>query len=227
MIAARRVNHAMAFCLTAIAGATALLFAILGLGYSGHMIGNAYADAYIPADADDLPTVDAAIVLGTSPYGVRGQRNRTLSFRLKAAFDLWSLGKARYLVVSGNRIASQEYDEPLTMRAGLEALGVPPDFVYRDPGGVRTWESVIRARDVYGLRRVIIVSERDHLARALFIARHLGLEAWGYPAEGTTYVGWSGRIVGNLSILRAYYDLVVDRRMRADRKVSIGVDPPS
>jgi SanA protein len=224
---AHHVNQAMAFCLLAIAGATALIFAILGLGFSGHVIGDAYADAYIPVDADALPTVDAAIVLGTSPYGVRGQRNRTLSFRLKAAADLWSLGKARYLIVSGNRIASQAYDEPATMRAGLEALGVPPAFVYRDPGGVRTWESVIRARDVYGLRRVIIVSERDHLARALFIARHLGLEAWGYPAEGMTYVGWAGRIVGNLSILRAYYDLVADRRIRSDRKVSIGVDPPT
>jgi SanA protein len=223
---AHRVNHALAFCLAAIAGAAALFFAILGLGYSGHMIGDAYADAYVPSDVDDLPMVDAAVVLGTAPYGVRGQRYRTLSYRLKAAYDLWSHGKAHYLIVSGNKV-DPGYDEPSRMRDGLEALGVPPEFVYRDPDGLRTWESVIRARDIYGLRQVIIVSERDHLARALFIARHLGLEAWGYPAEGTTYTGWKGRIVGDLSILRAYYDLVADQRVRAGRKVAIGVDPPN
>jgi SanA protein len=225
-VIAHRVNHAMAFCLAAIAGAAALFLAILGLGYSGHMIGDAYADAYVPADVDDLPAVDAAVVLGTAPYGTRGQRYRTLSSRLKAGYDLWSHGKARYLIVSGNRIAPN-YDEPTRMRDGLDALGVPPEFVYRDPDGIRTWESMIRARDIYGLRRVIIVSERDHLARALFIARHLGMEAWGYPAEGTSYMGWKGRTVGDLSILRAYYDLVFDRRTREGRRVSIGVDPPN
>jgi SanA protein len=224
-VIAHRVNHTLAFCLTALAGATALFFAILGLGYSGHMIGDAYADAYIPADVDELPTVDAALVLGTAPYGVRGQRFRTLSTRLKAGYDLWSHGKAHYLIVSGNKI-DPGYDEPARMRDGLEALGVPPAFVYRDPDGLRTWESMIRARDIYGLHRVIIVSERDHLARALFIARHLGMDAWGYAAEGTTYTGWGGRIVGDLSILRAYFDLVADRRIRSGRKVAIGVDSP-
>lgn len=215
----------MAFCIAALAGATALFLAILALGYGGRMIGAAYADAYVPPDVDALPSVEAALVLGTAPYGVRGQRYRTLSTRLKGAYDLWSHGKATYLIVSGNKI-DPGYDEPARMRAGLAALGVPPEFVYRDPDGVRTWESIVRARDIYGLRRVIIVSERDHLARALFIARHLGMEAWGYASEGTTYTGWEGNIVGSLSILRAYYDLVFDRRTRQGRKVAIGVDLP-
>lgn len=224
---AHRVNRAMAFCLAAVAGAALLIAAILALGYIGHSIGDAYADAYVPADVDDLPTVEAAIVLGTAPYGVRGQRYRTLSLRLEAAFDLWSHGKAHYLIMSGNRIASEHYDEPTTMRAGMAALGVPPEFVYRDPGGFRTWESMIRARDIYGLHRVIIVSERDHLARALFIARHLGLEAWGYAAPGTNYSGVRGHIVGDLSLLRAFFDVVFDRTPRTGPKVAIGVDPPN
>ena len=59
------------------------------------------------------------------------QRYRTLSHRLATAHDLWSHGKARYLIVSGNRIDAV-YDEPTAMRDGLAALGVPPEFVYRD-----------------------------------------------------------------------------------------------
>ena len=111
--------------------------------------------------------------------------------------------------------------------AAEQALGVPPAFVYRDPLGTRTWESMIRARDIFGLKRVIVVSERDHLARALFIGRHLGLDAWGYASDGLTYKGVRGRIVGNFSILRAYFDLVFDPRFRRGRKITVGVDPPN
>jgi SanA protein len=218
-------GHVMRFFLLAVAGAALVFASIMTIGYIAHDVTDAVADAYVPDDVDALPTVDAAIVLGTAPYGAMGQRFRTLSRRLKAAYDLWSHGKARYLIVSGNRI-DDSYDEPERMRAGLEALGVPPEFVYRDPLGTRTYESMVRARDIYGLKQVIVVSERDHLARALFIGRHLGLEAWGYASDGASYVGVRGHIVGNLAILRAYYDLVLDRRPSQGRKIAIGVDPP-
>jgi SanA protein len=220
-----RLHLAMRFFLIAFAGATLLMASVLVIGYIGRGVSTAWADAYIPADVDDLPTVDAAIVLGTAPYGVRGQRFRTLSYRLKAAADLWSAGKARYLIVSGNRIGTT-YDEPTRMRDGLAALGVPPEFVYRDFGGIRTWDSMVRARDIYGLHRTIVVSERDHLARALLIGRHIGLDAWGYPANGLTYTGLRGHITGDLALLRAYSDIVVDRKIRPGRRVAVGVDPP-
>ena len=222
----RHLARAMHFCLVAVVGAALVLASILTLGYMGHEVGDAFADAYVPEDVNALPMADAAIVLGTAPYGIAGQRFRTLSRRLKAAYDLWSHGKARYLIVSGNRI-DDAYDEPSRMREGLEALGVPPEFIYRDPLGTRTWESIIRARDIYGLKQVIVVSQRDHLARALLIARHLGLDAWGYAADGATYTHVRGNITGDLAILRAYYDLVFDRRVRRGRKVTVGVDPPN
>lgn len=221
----KHVGHAMRFLLTAVVCAAAIVALLLAIGYIGSDIGDAVADAYVPDDVDTLPTADAAVVLGTAPYGVRGQRYRTLSRRLEAAYELWSHGKVRYLIVSGNRI-DENYDEPSRMCDGLEALGVPREFVYRDPLGTRTWESMIRARDIFGLKRVIVVSERDHLARALFIGRHLGLDAWGYASDGLTYRGVRGRIVGNLSIVRAYFDLVFASRLRQGRKVAIGVDPP-
>lgn len=219
-------GHALRFVATAVVCAALIVGFLLALGYVGSDIGDAVADVYVPEDVDILPTVDAAVVLGTAPFGVRGQRYRTLSRRLQAAYDLWSHGKARYLIVSGNRI-DEDYDEPSRMRDGLEALGVPSAFIYRDPLGTRTWESMIRARDIFGLKQVIVVSERDHLARALFIGRHLGLDAWGYADDGLTYKGVRGRIVGNFSILRAYFDLVFDPRFRRGHKVTVGVDPPN
>ncbi len=220
------LTHTMRLVLTAFVCAAGVVTSILLLGYLGRGVSEAYADAYVPQDVDALPTADAAVVLGTAPYGTRGQRYRTLSRRLQAAYELWSHGKARYLIVSGNRI-DDDYDEPSRMRDGLEALGVPPEFVYRDSLGTRTWESMIRARDIYGLKQVIVVSERDHLARALFIGRHLGVDAWGYAASGITYAGVRGNITGNLSVLRAYFDLVFDRGPRQGGKVTVGVDPPN
>ncbi len=224
----RLLHLAMLYCLIAVAAAAVVVASILVLGVLAHDVGNAVAEAYVygPQEVDELPTVEAAIVLGTAPYGFHRQRYRTLSRRLATARDLWSHGKARYLIVSGNRVDA-EYDEPAAMRDGLAALGVPPEFVYRDSLGFRTWESLIRARDIYGLRRVIVVSERDHLARALFIAHHLGLEAWGYATDGADYTGARGRIEGDLALLRAYYDVVVDHRTRQGPRVTIGVDPPS
>jgi SanA protein len=223
----RHLYQGMRFCLIAVGAAAALVAAILAIAWLAHGVGDAVAKAYVfePHEVDELPTVEAAIVLGTAPYGAHGQRYRTLSRRLRTAADLWSHGKVRYLIVSGNRIDA-DYDEPSRMRDGLAALGVPPEFVYRDPLGTRTWESMIRARDTYGLRRVIVVSERDHLARALFIAHHLGLQAWGYASDGAAYDGAAGSIAGSLSMMRAYFDVMFDRGFRAGPQVRIGVDPP-
>jgi SanA protein len=220
------LGRTMRLCLVVSATVPLLLALILVLGGMADDVADAFADAYVLDDVDALPTVDAAIVLGTAPFGTHGQRLRTLSLRLKTAYDLWSHGKARYLIVSGNR-QDDGYDEPSRMRDGLVALGVPPEFVYRDPFGTRTWQSMIRVREVYGLKQVIVVSQRDHLARALFIGRHLGLDAWGYATEGTSYRGWRGHIIGRLSILRAWADLVFGRRLRQEKGVAIGVDPPN
>ncbi|MBS0548822.1 MAG: YdcF family protein [Proteobacteria bacterium] len=217
------VRHALAFAFVTVMAALAFVGLIWLLSRVADSVGDAWADAYVIDDAFGLPSADVGLVLGTAPYGVGGQRYRTLSYRLKAAADLWSSGKVKYLVVSGSRVA--DYDEPTAMRAGLIALGVPETFIYRDFAGFRTWESMVRVRDVYGQRRVIVVSERDHLARALFIGRHIGMEAWGYPARGLTYTGFQGEFLGGLAMLRAYYDVVVNRSRRIGPKVAIGVDP--
>ncbi len=135
------------------------------------------ADEWSFADVARLPEVEAAVVLGTAPIGPEGGPNVYFVRRLDAAAALWRAGKARILVVSGSG------DEPEAMKAGLVARGVPAEAIRLDPEGPRTWDSVRRARDGFGLRRAIFVSQRFHLSRALFLARHAGIEAWGYEAR--------------------------------------------
>ena len=196
---------------------TGLSLTVLALGRMARSAGEAWGEAYVRRDVESLPSVEAALVLGTAPLGRRGQNFRTLSWRLNAAFALWSAGKARTLIVSGIRVG-QNYDEPAIMRDGLVALGVPTEFIRRDSDGARTWDQVLHGRTIFGEKRLIIVSQRDHLARALFLARHAGIEAWGVPARGVTYGGWRASLVGDLASLVAFYDVMAPPPARSLRR---------
>ena len=176
-------------------------------------------------DTARLPQVDVALVLGTLPYDPPGRLNRSLSDRLGAAVGLWQAGKVKYLIVSGNR-ASDSYDEPTVMRDVLIARGVPASVIYRDFAGFRTVTSIARARDIYRQRRLIIVSQRDHISRAIFLARHMGVEAWGYDAVGGVPFMLVSNLRSKLTVIYAYWDLVIGPRPAAGPRVAIGVDPP-
>ena len=181
----------------------------------------AAADSF--ADISRVPTVDVTLVLGTAPIGPEGGPNRYFVYRLDAAAALWKAGKAKYLIVSGS------LDEPTAMRAGLIERGVPANAIYRDLEGYRTRDSVPRARDVFGQKKILIVSQRFHLGRALFIARREGLEAWGFAARDvdTPYSVFT-ELRRYPSALMAYVD--VWRRAPARERgapIVIGVDPPN
>ncbi|MBI3199064.1 MAG: YdcF family protein [Rhodospirillales bacterium] len=183
------------------------------------------AEAKSFSDAGKVPTVDVALVLGTAPIGPEGGPNRYFVYRLDAAAALYKAGKAKYFIVSGTR--EGRYDEPTAMRAGLIERGVPAEAIYRDFGGDRTLDSIVRARRVYGQTRLVIVSQRFHLARALFLALHEGIEAWGFEARD---VDQPYSVFTELrrypSAMRAYWDVWNGlSRQEAGKPVRIGVDP--
>lgn len=184
------------------------------------------AEAKSFTDIGKVPAVDVALVLGTAPIGPEGGPNRYFVYRLDAAAALYKAGKVKYFIVSGTR--EGRYDEPTAMRAGLIERGVPAEAIYRDFGGDRTFDSIVRARRVYGQTRLVIVSQRFHLSRALFLAVHEGIEAWGFEARD---VDQPHSIFTELrrypSALRAYWD--VWNGMKAQdvgKPVAIGVDRP-
>jgi SanA protein len=182
------------------------LGALLVLGDMARTATDAWGRAYVVDAPERLPRVDAVLVLGTA-YGPLGEGRGTFAYRIDAAAGLWHSGLADKFLVSGNRL-DDSYDEPAAMRDELVARGVPATVIELDPLGRRTWDSVRRARDVYGKRRLVIVSQRDHLARALFLARHIGLEAWGVAARGSNYDGLYHGMIGDLASLAAYYDVL-------------------
>jgi SanA protein len=208
-----------------------ILFAILGVGAAALALSllawlaerqlHRTAEAATFADPARVPAADVALVLGTAPIGPEGGPNRYFVYRLDAAAALWKLGKVKYLIVSGSG------EEPPAMRAGLIERGVPAQVIYRDSAGYRTWESVLRAHHIYGQKRLVIVSQRFHLDRALYIARHEGIDAVGLSARDvdTPYSIFT-ELRRYPSALRAYYDAWVDAKPQDDTgKVVVGTDP--
>ncbi len=144
--------------------------------------------AYVHDRLADVPAHDVALVLGTSHRVRGGGPNPWFINRMRAAADLYHTGRVRHLLVSGDN-AVANYNEPQRMRDALIALGVDSGRIVMDHAGFRTFDSVVRAREVFGQERFIVVSQRFHTERAVYIAQRLGITAVGYNAadkEGST-----------------------------------------
>ncbi|MFI5000595.1 MAG: vancomycin high temperature exclusion protein [Reyranellales bacterium] len=212
----------------ALAALAAVVVAGAALSWFAQRRLEALAALYMSDDAARLPAVDVALVLGAAPIGPEGGPNRYFEYRLDAAATLWRAGKAKYLLVSGDNRRS-DYDEPTAMRAGLIARGVPAEAIYRDFAGLRTRDSVLRANSVFGQKRLIVVSQGFHAARAIFLAREEGIEAWGFEARDVERpFSVLTRLRRYPSALRAYCDIWLDTPARhAGKPIVIGVDPPN
>lgn len=127
---------------------------------------------------DAVPPRDVAVVLGTSPQLKGGWANPFFESRMDATARLYKADKVRHLLVSGDN-RTKDYDEPTAMRDALVKRGVPAEAVSMDFAGLRTLDTVERARVIFGLTEAVIVTDDFHLARSLFLAKAKGLDAVG------------------------------------------------
>lgn len=139
-------------------------------------------DALIFDDLDAMPAREVGVVLGTTPRLRDGSPNIYFDYRMDAAARLWRAGKVQRLILSGDNL-DYRYDEPKYMRDALLERGVDEDAMTLDRGGIRTFDSVIRARITYEIADPVIVSQAFHNRRALYIARHYGIDAIGFNAR--------------------------------------------
>jgi vancomycin permeability regulator SanA len=130
----------------------------------------------------ECPARPVALVLGCAPALADGRENLFFRHRIACAAEIFQAGKAEFLLVSGDN-SRKDYDEPTAMKDALVALGVPEARVYLDYAGFSTLDSVVRARKVFGQERMLIVSQRDHAMRALYIAQSHGIDALGVAAR--------------------------------------------
>jgi len=124
---------------------------------------------------EDVPPTDVTLVFGAMMWG--DAPSPWLQGRLDQAAALYHAGKTKLIIVSGSNTPGD--DEPAGMTAALLAQGVPADMIVQDYGGLDTYTSCLRARDVYGAKSLIVVTNKFHLPRAVTTCRMLGIDAVG------------------------------------------------
>ena len=133
-------------------------------------------------NVSEIPYRRVGLVLGTTPENAKGTPNIYYRKRMEATAQLYYAGKITYIIVSGDN-HKREYNEPECMRQSLIALGVPDSVIYSDFAGFRTFDSMVRCKEVFGQDSVTVISQRWHNQRAVYIAQHKGLDAIAYNAN--------------------------------------------
>ena len=127
-----------------------------------------------------------------------GHPSPMLTDRIETAAELYRAGKVDKLLLSGDH-GQWSYDEVGTMRRALLKRSIPAVDLFTDHAGFDTWDSAQRARRVFEVRSVIVVTQRFHMARALFAAHRAGLDATGFDADRRPY----GKVMGKLRVREA------------------------
>ena len=174
-----------------------LILGVLGgatlLGINGWVKHSAKEYILSQEQAAQLQDVDCVLVLGCK-VGSNGTPSHMLEDRLRRGVALYEAGAAPKLLMSGDH-GTVTYDEVDAMKRYAVDAGIASQDVFMDHAGFSTYESVYRAKAIFGAQRIIIVSQEYHLYRAVMIARRMGLEAYGVAADYRTYVGQTSRDV--------------------------------
>jgi SanA protein len=167
----------------------------------------------VTADAAKVPHAQAALVLGAQVLP-SGRPSDMLVDRVKAAEDLYRAGRVDKLLLSGDH-SRVNYDEVGTMRRMMLADGIPAADIFTDHAGFDTWDSATRAKRVFDVDSAVVVTQGFHMARALYEARHAGLDATGFIADRRNY----GRVMPRLKAREAL------ARVKAFGDVLTGASP--
>lgn len=172
-------------------------------------------------DVSSVSEVEVAIVPGAL-VKPDGTMSLMLADRVEQAARLWHAGKVEKILVSGDH-SSWDYDEPDTMRKALVRGGVEPRDVFEDHAGFDTWATMVRAREIFGVREAVVITQGFHMPRALFLAKRAGIKATGLTSDLHPY-GFQGKksnVREVLSRLKAVADVTLDRPATDGPKIPI------
>lgn len=152
----------------------------------------AVTHASIKNQTSNISPTPVAIVFGAG-LTRDGLPTPVLRDRVKAAADLYFEGKVQKLLMSGdNRF--ENYNEPQAMWEYAIQLGVPSEDIVQDFAGRRTYDTCYRARHIFGVENAILVTQRFHLPRALYLCKNIGIQSTGYASDLRNYTRTSRAI---------------------------------
>lgn len=166
------------------------------------------SSAFVSYRIADVPETKTALLLGTGKTLSNGMPNAYFYNRIQAAIDLYKSGKIRYIIVSGDN-STKDYNEPEDMQLTLMQYGIPKDKIVMDHAGFRTLDSVVRAKEIFGQNKLVIISQKFHNERAVFLAKENGMEAFGFnAADVNKYAGLKTNLREYLAKAKVYWDLL-------------------
>lgn len=173
------------------------------------------------SEVAEVPGAEVAIVPGAL-VEPDGEMSSMLAARVEQASRLWHAGKVEKILVSGDH-GSWKYDEPDTMRKALVRDGVAPEDVFEDHAGFDTWATMVRAREIFGVREAIVVTQGFHMPRALYLADAAGIEATGLTADLQEWgrQGDKSTVREVLSRVKAVADVTLETPALAGPKIPI------
>ena len=157
-------------------------------------------------DINKIPAKKAALVLGTSKFDKYGEPNYFYDYRLDAAAKLFKARKVKAIIVSGDN-SIKGYNEPEQMKNDLKQKGVPGNYITLDYAGFRTLDSIVRAYEIFNVDDFIVISQKFHCERAIFLAKAYGQEAIGFCAKD---VHWSIGVKVRIREILARFKAVLD-----------------
>jgi SanA protein len=156
---------------------------ILGVGWA-YYCGYSAGKGRLFDRVEDVPATKVGLIFGTSPK-VGEWTNYYFEYRIDAAVALWKASRIRYILVSGDN-RSKYYNEPEAMKNALMERGIPEKAIICDYAGLRTLDSVVRAKEVFGLKEVTFISQRFQNERAAYIGEAHGIRCHGFNARDVT-----------------------------------------
>jgi SanA protein len=160
---------------------------IVTLGINQYLVLSAKNRIY--RDVSSLPIRETELILGTEPIRPDGSTNLHFLKRTDIAAKAYFDGKAMHLLISGNR-NNRGFNEVLEMKNKFLANNVPEAALQLDFDGTRTYESIRRAKEIYHLNQIIVVTDAFHAPRALFLCRHFGIDAIALCPSGDPFGWW-------------------------------------
>ena len=165
------------------------------------------------SDVEAVPHTRVAVMLGTNPKTKTGKMNYFYKHRIDAAVKLYENGKIDRILISGDN-SHKTYSEPDVMKDDLVAAGVPDSVIYLDYAGFSTYDSMVRAKEVFGLSEFMVVSQDFHNRRAVYIARQNGIDAIGFNVRNTLFRKWRIKMELReiLARVKAVGEVVIDKK---------------
>jgi SanA protein len=192
---------------------TGIILSVITVFYSNQVVISS-ANGKTFNSTDSLPEYKAGLLLGTSKYTGGNRLNAYFVNRITAAVELMKAEKIKYIIISGDNGLST-YDEPTEMKNELIKNGIDSTRIFLDYAGFRTFDSMVRVKEIFGQNTIIVISQKFHNERAIYIAQKLMIDAVGYNAKDVDkYFGFKTAIREKFARVKVILDFITGAEPR-------------